>query len=72
MITLEKDCLTITIKDQYAADRWVDTVQELIDVLVCKDEDFTQNHPNVLFLLQEMMPDLLQVKAMYGVKPTDI
>lgn len=69
MVVFEKEQLTIVIKDFDIAERWKDTVCELLDLLYCKDEDFTQNHQNVLLLLEELMPDWKQVKAMIGVTP---
>lgn len=69
MVIFEKIQLTIVIKDFDIAERWKDTVCELLDLLYCKDEDFTQRHQNILLLLEELMPDCRQVKAMTGVKP---
>lgn len=69
MVVFEKEQLTIVIKDFDIAERWKDTVCELLDLLYCKDEDFTQRHQNILLLLEELMPDCRQVKAMTGVKP---
>lgn len=69
MVIFEKKQLTIVIKDTDIAERWKDTVYELLDLLYCKDEDFTQRHQNVLLLLEELMPDCRQVKAMMDIKP---
>lgn len=69
MIIFEKEQLTIIIKDADIAERWVNMVDELLDLLYCKNEDFIRQHQNVLLLLQELMPDWKQTKAMIDVKP---
>lgn len=37
MVIFEKKQLTIVIKDSDIAERWKDTVYELLDLLYCKD-----------------------------------
>lgn len=69
MVTIEKRQITIVINDFCAAEIYANIVGELIDLLRCKDEDFMQQHKNVLLLLGYMMPDEKQVKAMHGVLP---
>ncbi len=69
MIMLEKDKLTIVIEGGLMPERWLDTVNELLDLFYCKSEEYLSNHQNVLLLLQEMMPDCKQAKALAGVMP---
>lgn len=44
MIIFEKEQLTIVIKDADIAGRWVNMVDELLDLLYCKNEDFIRQH----------------------------
>lgn len=69
MVTIDKSRITIVINDFCAAETYTDIVGELIDLLQCKDKDFTQQHNRVLLLLENMMPTTDQVIAMYGVPP---
>lgn len=69
MVTIEKRRITIVIDEFCAAETYADIVSELLDLLQCKAEDFTQQHKNVLLLLENMMPTTDQVIAMYGVPP---
>lgn len=69
MITIEKKRITIVVDNFCSAETYTSIVNELIDLLRCKDENFIQQHKNVLLLLGNMMPDEKQVQAMYGVLP---
>lgn len=69
MVTIEKNRLTIVINEFCAAETYTDIVSELLDLLQCKDENFTQQYNNVLLLLQALVPCEKQVKAMHGVVP---
>lgn len=69
MVTIDKDRLTIVINEFCAAETYTYIVGELIDLLQCKDKDFTQQHYHVLLLLENMMPTTDQVIAMHGIPP---
>lgn len=69
MVTIEKERLTIVINEFCAAEAYTDIVGELLDLLQCKDKNFTQQHKNVLLLLENMMPTTDQVIAMHGIPP---
>lgn len=68
MIHIEENKLTITIKRSFVEEFYVDMIGEMIDIMYCKDDNFTQSHRNILTLLEAMMPDYQQIKAMRGVK----
>lgn len=68
MIHIEDNKLTITVERSFVEEFYVDMVVEMIDIMYCKDDDFTQNHKNLLLLLEAMMPDYKQIKAMRGVE----
>lgn len=69
MVIIEKRRLTIMIDEFCAAETYTDIIRELLDLLQCKDENFTQQHKNVLLLLENMMLDEKQVEAVYSVLP---
>lgn len=64
MITIEKDRLIITINEFGASEVYSDMIHELLDLLYCKDPDFTQQHKNIILLLEHMMPTHTQAEAM--------
>lgn len=68
MIRIEENKLTITIKTSFIEEFYVDMIVEMIDIMYCKDEDFTQSHKNLFILLEAMMPDYKQIKAMRDIE----
>jgi len=48
------------------AETWLETTEELIDILKSSNPDLSEsiNHRNVLEVLRSMMPDLEMVKKM--------
>lgn len=69
MVTIEKGSITIVIEEIMPAEVWCDMVNDLIDLLYCESDDYTQKHRAALILLQNMIPSLEQAKTMYGVPP---
>lgn len=64
MVIFGKNQFTIVVSVVNTTETWCDTCNELIDLLACKDENFTQQHRHVLFLLQCMMLTGDQAKAL--------
>lgn len=68
MIYIEKDKLTITVEKPFIEDYYANTIVELIDLIYSQDDSIAQNHRYVLQLIESMMPDYKQIKAMRGIK----
>lgn len=68
MIKLESTKLTIEIPGS-AVDNWTEIISDLLDLLYCQDQNYISHHQGILLLLQHMMPDHKQVKAMQDIAP---
>lgn len=69
MVIFEKNRVTIVIEDWDEAEAWTEIIDELLDLLINQNAECIEAHPNVLRLLQCMMPDWKQVKTMRDVAP---
>lgn len=74
MIHIEKGKLTITIMAYGIEEAYADTVTQLVDLLQLQNPDLVpkDNYYAVYNLLNALMPDWQQVKAMIGVKADDV
>lgn len=64
MVTFEKDRFIIIVNGSNATETWTDMVDDLLDLLYSKDENFTRQHRSVILLLQHMMLSWEQVKSL--------
>jgi len=62
----EKDFAITIFTNMNPAETWLETTDELINVLQCADPEISggNNHKKVLEVLRSMMPDLEMAKKM--------
>ena len=64
-VTFQKDGFTIEVKTgTNPIEEWLETHNELIDVLQCQDSEMLAKNFHVLELIREMMPDWQTAKRM--------
>lgn len=64
MVTFEKDRFIIIVNGNNATETWTDMVDDLLDLLYSKDENYTRQHRSAILLLQHMMLSWEQVKSL--------
>ncbi len=73
MIYIEGESLTITINSFHVEETYINIVSQLIDLLQLQNPDTTppNNYYAVYELLNALMPDCRQMRAMNGVETED-
>ncbi len=67
MVTFTKDSIVIEVKTGITpVDHYLETANDIINVLQGQDEDMLQKNYYLLELLRQMLPDYEQAKAMYN------